>query len=234
MAKVGAFRFWCQKVLPLVYDDSISYYELLNKMVVYLNNVISDFNTVAENFDNLDDAFDTLQGSFNDTKNAMLHAYDQLQSYVNNYFDNLDVQEEINNKLDEMAEDGSLSQLLEPFITTQISADVAAWLQAHITPTSPAVDSSLTVSGAAADAKVTGNKIGDLKSDLSVMTTATAKDVGKALKAKTVTDGKVTEWEFGDTGGTNITCEVDASGNATLSLGEEDLSDIAELVGGTA
>ena len=52
-----------------------------------------------ENFDNLDDAFDTLQGSFNDTKNAMLHAYDQLQSYVNNYFDNLDVQEEINTKL---------------------------------------------------------------------------------------------------------------------------------------
>lgn len=166
MAKIGAFRFWCQKVLPLVYDDSISYYELLNKMVVYLNNVISDFNTVAENFDNLDDAFDTLQGSFNDTKNAMLSAYDQLQSYVNNYFDNLDVQEEINNKLDEMAEDGSLTALLQPFIENQISTDVTAWLQAHITPTSPAVDSSLTVSGAAADAKVTGDKIEDLKADL--------------------------------------------------------------------
>lgn len=167
MAKIGAFRFWCQKVLPLVYDDSISYYELLNKMVVYLNNVIQDFNTVAENFDNLDDAFDTLQGSYNDTKNAMLSAYEQLQSYVNNYFDNLDVQEEINNKLDQMAEDGSLSELLEPFIESQIAADVAAWLQAHITPTSPAVDSSLTVSGAAADAKVTGDKIGDLKADLN-------------------------------------------------------------------
>lgn len=166
MAKIGAFRFWCQKVLPLVYDDSISYYELLNKMVVYLNNVISDFNTVAENFDNLDDAFDTLQGSYNDTKNAMLSAYDQLQSYVNNYFDNLDVQEEINNKLDEMAEDGSLSELLEPFIESQISSDVAAWLQAHITPTSPAVDSSLTVSGAAADAKVVGDKIRELNSTI--------------------------------------------------------------------
>lgn len=168
MAKIGAFRFWCQKVLPLVYDDSITYYELLNKMVVYLNNVISDFNTVAENFDNLDDAFDTLQGSFNDTKNAMLHAYDQLQSYVNDYFDNLDVQEEINNKLDEMAEDGSLSELLEPFIESQIAADVAAWLQAHITPTSPAVDSSLTVSGAAADAKAAGDRIRDLERNNSI------------------------------------------------------------------
>ena len=28
----GAFRYWCQKVLPLVYDDSLSYYELLNKI----------------------------------------------------------------------------------------------------------------------------------------------------------------------------------------------------------
>ena len=35
-------RFWCQKVLPLVYDDSLSYYELLNKIVVYLNSTIED------------------------------------------------------------------------------------------------------------------------------------------------------------------------------------------------
>ena len=36
------FRFWCQKVLPLVYDDSLSYYELLNKVVKYLNDVIAN------------------------------------------------------------------------------------------------------------------------------------------------------------------------------------------------
>lgn len=33
------------------------------------------------------------------------------------------------------------------------------------------------------------------------MRTATSSDVGKALKAKTVTSGKVTEWEFGEAGG---------------------------------
>jgi hypothetical protein len=43
--------------------------------------------------------------------------------------------------------------------------------------------------------------VSELKSGLSEMQTATAKDVGKALKAKTVTDGKVTEWEFGEAGG---------------------------------
>lgn len=35
------FKFWCQKVLPLVYDDSLSYYEILCKVVTYINNLIS-------------------------------------------------------------------------------------------------------------------------------------------------------------------------------------------------
>ena len=36
------FRFWCQKVLPLVYDDSLSYYEILCKVVDYINNMIEN------------------------------------------------------------------------------------------------------------------------------------------------------------------------------------------------
>ena len=41
------FTFWCQKVIPLVYDNSLSYYEVLCKVVEYLNNVIKqvDSNT---------------------------------------------------------------------------------------------------------------------------------------------------------------------------------------------
>lgn len=40
MADLTKFKFWCQKVLPLVYDDSLSYYEVLCKVVDYLNNII--------------------------------------------------------------------------------------------------------------------------------------------------------------------------------------------------
>ena len=58
-------------------------------------------------------------------------------------------------------------------------------------------DTTLSISGKAADAKETGDQITELKSGFTQMTTATASDVGKALKAKTVADGKVTEWEFG-------------------------------------
>ena len=45
---IPKFRFWCQKVLPLVYDDSLSYEELLCKVVNYLNEVIKDVNGIPE------------------------------------------------------------------------------------------------------------------------------------------------------------------------------------------
>ena len=38
--------------------------------------------------------------------------------------------------------------------------------------------------------------VSDLKTDVNGITSATASDVGKLLKIKTVTNGKVTEWEF--------------------------------------
>ena len=47
------FRFWCQKVLPLVYDDSLSYYEVLCKVVNYINNLIDTNNHIIEYVDEL-------------------------------------------------------------------------------------------------------------------------------------------------------------------------------------
>lgn len=43
------FRYWCYKILPLVYDDSLSYYELLCKVVEKLNEVIKQVNVSTEN-----------------------------------------------------------------------------------------------------------------------------------------------------------------------------------------
>lgn len=42
--------------------------------------------------------------------------FSSLKSFVENYFDNLDVQNEINHKLDAMAADGSLSDLIAPYV----------------------------------------------------------------------------------------------------------------------
>lgn len=42
------FIFWCQKVIPLVYDDSLSYYEVLCKTIDYLNKMLADEKKLAE------------------------------------------------------------------------------------------------------------------------------------------------------------------------------------------
>lgn len=131
------FRAWVQKTLPLVYDDSLSYYELLSKLLNYVNIAVENFNGLADDMDGLFDA------------------YNSLQTYVNTYFDNLDVAEEINDKLDEMASSGQLSVLLQPLIPNLVTT----WLNANVDPVGSAVvvDKTLSISSAAADALITGS-----------------------------------------------------------------------------
>lgn len=53
------FRFWCQKVLPLVYDDSLSYYELLCKIVTKINEIIKSNNELEKEINIFLNKFDT-------------------------------------------------------------------------------------------------------------------------------------------------------------------------------
>ena len=53
MPELRHFRFWCQSVLPLVYDDSLSYYEVLCKVVDYINKLIDQDIIFAEEIDAL-------------------------------------------------------------------------------------------------------------------------------------------------------------------------------------
>lgn len=188
----SSFRFWCQTVLPLVYDDSLSYYELLNKVVNYLNNVISDVSNVETNVESL------------------LNAYNSLQEYVNTYFDSLDVQEEINNKLDEMASDGSLSTIISPFIPNLVTD----WLDENVTPTTPIVDASLSISGAAADAKVVGDKFTEDEYTIGGLVSS-GKNLLNPKQVKTVSQTNVTitpnynGFKISATSGTYRRCVVD-------------------------
>lgn len=59
--ELTTFRFWCQKVLPLVYDDSLSYYELLCKVVDYINNLIENQKIFASDLDTLKAEIATIQ-----------------------------------------------------------------------------------------------------------------------------------------------------------------------------
>ena len=47
------FSPWCFKVLPLVYDDELSYYEVICKCVDYINNLIENDKAIINNVEKL-------------------------------------------------------------------------------------------------------------------------------------------------------------------------------------
>ena len=100
------FRFWCQKVLPLVYDDSLSYYELLCKLVKYLNDMLAQLETMGDDITNLQ------------------ALYVELKNYVDHYFDSEDFEQMVSDKLDEMAEDGTLAELINNVLFNELNEKI--------------------------------------------------------------------------------------------------------------
>jgi predicted MPP superfamily phosphohydrolase len=60
--------------------------------------------------------FNKLSKNTKETVEEYIDKFNELHDYVYDYFDNLDVQEEINNKLDDMARDGSLTALIKAYV----------------------------------------------------------------------------------------------------------------------
>lgn len=253
-AKVADFKFWCQKVLPLVYDDSLSYYEVLNKVVVYLNQVITNINADIDNVEELEADF-------------LL-----LQSYVNNFFDDIDQLVTYTERAEaaETAANGYAASAAESATNASTSslaamdardAAVAAKTAAetalsnaqtaatNAAASATAADASATNAAASATAasnsatsasnsataasnsatSASGSATNAAASAASALQNfqladsarvaaqsaandaetaselinmdATASDVGKAIIVKTVSGGKVTTYEFGESGG---------------------------------
>ena len=107
-------------------------------------------------------------GNITKLSTETITACKQLQDWINSWFTNLDVQEEINKKLDSMVADGSFGTLLHHTFDTQINQQttnaVTDWLVKNVTPagSAVAVDKSLSIEGAAADAKSTGTAINSI------------------------------------------------------------------------
>ena len=98
------FKGWVLENFPFIEADfdAITNYELYCKIVEYLNNVIYNQNQVQ------------------DLGSELVAGYNDVVDYVNNYFNNLDVQEEINNKLDQLVADGTLTQLIGNYVNPLI------------------------------------------------------------------------------------------------------------------
>lgn len=94
--------------------------------------------------------------SYEDRVEAVEQVAAELKEFVNNYFDNLDVQSEINRKIDRLVANGTMLQL----VSDPAAEAASEYLAAHLTfPTTPPLDTSLTIANAAADSKAVGDAL---------------------------------------------------------------------------
>ena len=125
------------------------------EMVASVRGIPYDFNGTLSLENKFVVLFKTVKEMF-DAQDELVKSYKALYDFVNQYFTNLDVQTEVNKKIEEMKVSGELLNLVKP----TVSNEVAKWLTSNITnPSNPPIDKSLTVENAAADAKVVGERL---------------------------------------------------------------------------
>lgn len=89
-------RFWCQKVLPAVYDQSLSYYEVLCKLAAFLNKMLEELEKMQDNIDALHKAYKDLQNWVN-------AEIARFEAHMEQHFD--DLTKELWNKFEQYKND---------------------------------------------------------------------------------------------------------------------------------
>ena len=102
--KIPLFRRWVLQNFPFIEQDfdALTDYQLICKVVEYLNQVIATVNETTGQVE------------------LLTNTVNQFVDYINHYFDNLDVQNEINNKLDEMYANGQLDLLFSKYVNDYV------------------------------------------------------------------------------------------------------------------
>lgn len=87
----GLFTNYIYKAIPLVFDESMSYYETLAGLLAFLKNtIIPTINNNAE-------------------------IIKELEDYMNNYFQSDEIQNKVNIALDNMVKDGTFNKILQNY-----------------------------------------------------------------------------------------------------------------------
>lgn len=94
------FKWFIIENFPYIEEDfdALTNWQLFCKLGKEMNKIIEKCNLTGAQVENLTNAFN------------------ELKAYIDNYFDNLDVQDEIDNKLDEMAESGELTDIIAQYL----------------------------------------------------------------------------------------------------------------------
>ena len=90
------FKWFVLENFPFIEADfdALTEWQLFCKLGKEINKIIDSQNIVGSEMEKFSQAFI------------------ELKNYVDNYFENLDVQDEVNIKLNEMAEDGTLEKII--------------------------------------------------------------------------------------------------------------------------
>lgn len=101
---LSPFKWFVLENFPFIEADfdALTEWQLFCKLGKEINKIIDSQNVVGTEMEKFSQAFI------------------ELKNYVDNYFENLDVQDEINNKLDAMVEDGTLEEIIAHYIDTNI------------------------------------------------------------------------------------------------------------------
>lgn len=108
---------WAETGLqPAFYDvESGTVLQQTARMYNKVNQLTRLFNEFSEATSEEVNAFER---EVNETVDDYIEKFTALKDYVEDYFENLDVQEEINNKLDEMAEQGVLADIISEYLNS--------------------------------------------------------------------------------------------------------------------
>lgn len=100
------FKWFVLENFPFIEADfdALTEWQLFCKIGKEINKIIDSQNIVGTEMEKFTQAFI------------------ELKNYVDNYFKNLDVQDEINNKLNQMAQDGTLENIIGAYIQPRIDA----------------------------------------------------------------------------------------------------------------
>lgn len=128
LKKLRPFKLFIKTNFPFIEStfEALDNYGLLCKIVEYLNEVIKNENDVTSNFNELLNTFnqmlEDIQNEFNqinDNIDSLDDKIDEEVSRLDDKIDNLDLQEYINIRLDELVDSGELDNILEAFLGAQ-------------------------------------------------------------------------------------------------------------------
>lgn len=103
---LSPFKFFMLETFPFIqqeYFDAMNEWQMFCKIGEKINEIINSQNSVGEETE------------------ALYNAFINLQNYINNYLDNLDIEEDVNNKLNEMAESGQLADIINQEIFSELN-----------------------------------------------------------------------------------------------------------------